>query len=115
MSPPPCFMTGENVRSFRTFANELFLSRPDHMLKSADVFEAITLYFPCFDFTRKELIKYLEELPVEYGIQYLKDQRVGRSKGAFVNVAFNIDNLQRLKDHQPLLREDGSESPTFVL
>jgi hypothetical protein len=86
------------------------------MIKSAaDVFEAITLYFPCFDFTRKELIKYLEELPVEYGIQFLKDQKVDKSKGAFVNVAFNIENLQRLKDHQPLLREDGSESPTFVL
>jgi hypothetical protein len=56
--PPPCFMTGENVRSFRTFANELFIPRSDHMIKSADVFEAITLYFPCFDFTRKELIKY---------------------------------------------------------
>jgi hypothetical protein len=107
-SPPPCFLTGDNVHSFRSFANELFIPRAGRTVSATEVFQAVALYFPCFEFNRKEIVTQLDD------IQDMKDTKVGKSKGAFANVMFNAENLQRLQNNQPLLREDGTESALII-
>ena len=108
---PISFLNGENVRSFTTFVNELFLKQENYWTYVNDVLDLISIYFNNFEFTTDEVITGLKKIPIEYRLEYWKDKQIGSKRGFFKNIIVNQDNKIRLMNKQPLLRVDGSLSP----
>ena len=113
---PTFFMSGDYVRSFRSFASELLVEKLGSFICFDDMVKMISKYFPLFEFTKVEVLKEFKDIPVSVlSIIFEPTRRINNRVGLFINVSVNEINYAKLMNNEPLIRADGSLSPMFIM
>lgn len=102
LQQPPNIRSGNKIRDFKSFADELLCPMLGNFLPLSEVIIAFNMYFKYFDFTAKEIVKNLVGLPSKYNIVFDKNKQVRGCKGCFVGIALRMDNFERLQNQVSL-------------